>query len=172
MATACAKTRIGRRGCWRDLHDEVVESACSYARARKSGAQIMMNPSPNPSLRELLNSVSTDVQLLASQTLALGRLEISAAASKLASSGVGIVASVFVAAVGVGVLISALVLILVALGVPAWAAASVVGLVFSVGGALSARYFVGALRQAEFGLKETRESLRETVEWLKVQTGA
>jgi hypothetical protein len=130
------------------------------------------NPSSNSSFRELLNSLSTDVQLLVAQTLALGRLEISATASKLASSGVGVVASAFVAAVGVAVLISALVLILVALGLPAWAAATIVGLVFTIGGALSARYFVNTLRHAELGLKETRQSVRETVEWLKLQTGS
>jgi hypothetical protein len=39
-------------------------------------------------------------------------------------------------------------------------------------GALAARYFVGSMRSAELGMKETRESLRETMEWLKVQTGA
>ena len=131
----------------------------------------MTDPSVNPSLRDLLNGISTDVQLLASQTLALARLEASTAASTLAWSAVGVLASVFIAAAGATVLISALVLILIALGVPAWAASTLVGFALTVGGALSARHFVGGLRRAELGLKETRESLRETMEWLKLQTG-
>ena len=126
----------------------------------------------NPSLRNLLNGISTDVKLLVSQTLTLARLELSAGAAKLAWSGVGILASAFVAATGVAVLVSAAVLILIALGVPAWAASTLVGVILTGGGAIAARHFVSAVRDAEVGLKETRESLRETMEWLKLQTGA
>ena len=71
----------------------------------------MSDPSPNPSLRELLNGISTDARLLASQTLALARLEASTAASKLVWSGVGVLASVSVVVAGASVLVSALVLI-------------------------------------------------------------
>ena len=131
----------------------------------------MTDPFLNPSLRDLLNGLSADVQLLASQTLALARLEVSAALSKLAWSAAGLLASVFVAAAGVAVFVSALVLMLIALGVPAWAASTLVGVILTGAGAISARHFVGELRQAELGMKETRESLRETMEWLKVQTG-
>ena len=84
----------------------------------------MTDSSLNPSLTELLNGVSGDVQLLVSQTVALARLEVSAAASKLAWSGVGVLARVFVAVAGTAVLVSALVLSLVALGLPAWAAST------------------------------------------------
>ena len=131
----------------------------------------MTDPSLNPSLRDLLNGISADVQLLASQTLTLARLEVSAALSKLAWSAAGLLASVFVATAGVAVFVSALVLLLIALGVPAWAASTLVGVILTGAGAISARHFVGELRQAELGMKETRESLRETMEWLKLQTG-
>jgi hypothetical protein len=131
----------------------------------------MSDPSPNPSLRELLNGISTDARLLTSQTLALTRLEASTAASKLLWSGVGMLARVFVVVAGASALVSALVLILIAIGVPAWAASTVVGIVLTAEGALSARFFGGAIRHTELGLKETRDSLRETLEWLKLQTG-
>jgi cobalamin synthase len=130
----------------------------------------MNDPSPHLSLRDLLNGISTDVQLLASQTLALGRLEVSAAVSTLAWSAMGLFASVFIAAAGAAVLVSALVLILVALAVPPWAAATLVGFVLVVGAALSARHFVNAIRQTEIGLRQTRQSIHETLEWLKRQT--
>ena len=132
----------------------------------------MTEPRLHPSLRELLNGISTDVRLLVSQTLTLARLEISTAASKLAWSAMGVLASVFVTVAGAAVLVSALVLILVALGLPAWAASTLVGVMLTGAGAMATRYFVGSLRSAELGLKETRESLRETMEWLKLQTGA
>ena len=125
-----------------------------------------------PRLKTLLASVSTDVQLLASQTLTLARLEIANAASRVAWSAIGVAASVFVAIAGLAVLVSALVLILIALGLPAWAASTLVGVMLTGSGALAARYFVGSIRNAELGMKETRETLRETMEWLKLQTGA
>jgi ABC-type uncharacterized transport system permease subunit len=126
----------------------------------------------NAPLRELLNDISTDVQLLASQMLTLARLEISTAASKLAWSAAGLLATVFVTVAGAVVLVSALVLALVALGLPAWAASTLVGVTLTAAGAIGARYFVGSMRSAELGMQETRESLRETMEWLKLQTGA
>ena len=131
----------------------------------------MTEPSPNPSLRDLLNGISTDVQLLVSQTLTLARLELSAGASKLTWSAVGALTSVLVAGAGAAVLVSALVLTLIAAGIPAWAASTVVGLTLTGAGAIGARHFFDAMRQAELGLKETRESVRETMEWLKLQTG-
>ena len=132
----------------------------------------MTDRSQSPSLRDLLNGISTDAQLLASQTVTLARVELSAAASRLVWSAIGVLASAFVAVAGVAVLVSALVLALVALGLPAWAASTLVGVLLTGGGALAARYFVGAVRSVELGMKETRESLRETMEWLKLQTGA
>ena len=131
----------------------------------------MTNPSVSPSLRDLLNDISTDAQLLVSQTLKLARLEVSAAVSRLTWSAVGVLAGAFVAVMGVAVLVSALVLGLIALGMPAWAASALVGVVLTAGGAIAAHHFVGAIRQAELGMKETRESVRETIEWVKLQTG-
>jgi hypothetical protein len=132
----------------------------------------MTDSSTSPSLASLLNGISTDVQLLASQTLTLARLEVSTAVSTLAWSAIGVLASVFLAFAGAGVLVSALVLTLVALGLPGWAASLIVGVVLIGAAAISARHFIVAARNAELGLRETRESLRETMEWLKLQTGA
>ena len=131
----------------------------------------MTNPSPNTSLKDLLSGISADLQLRASQTLTLARLEASAAAATLAWSSIGVLVSVCIAIAGSAVLVSALVLILIALGMPAWGAATLVGVVLTAGGGLSARYFVGATRRVELDLKDTRQSLRETMEWLKLQTG-
>jgi len=132
----------------------------------------MTNQFPKPSLRDLLSDIAANVQLLASQTLALARLEASAAAAKLAWSGIGVLVSVFIAIAGAAILICALVLILIALGMPAWAAATLVGVVFTAAGGLSARHFVNATRRVELDLNRTRHSLRETMEWLKLQTGS
>ncbi len=104
-----------------------------------------------------------------SQTVALARLEFAAATSALVTSVVGIALSLVIVLGGIGVLMSALVLIAIALGLPAWAAATGVGLVLAMGGALSTRRFLGKLRSVSVTLSETRESIQETIEWLKTQ---
>src|SRR4029434_6140864 len=119
---------------------------------------IMTDDQPHPPLRELLIGISADVQLLAAQTLTLARLEVSTAAATLTRSAIGLLASALVTVAGIAVLVSALVLILIALGLPAWAAATLVGALLAGSGALAARYFVGSMRSAELGMKETRES--------------
>ena len=120
-------------------------------------------------LRQLLGAASEDLQALISQTIALARLEFASATSALVTSVVGVAVSLVVVLGSVGVLMSALVLIAIALGLPAWAAATAVGLVLAIGGALSARRFLGQAQSVSFTLSETRESIKETIEWLKTQ---
>jgi len=137
--------------------------------ARQGGELVMTHSSPT--LRELVSGISVDIQLLVAQTFALARLEASAAAWALTWCGVGVLASASIAVAGALVLVSALVLVLVAIGVPPWAAALAVGAVLTAGGAFSAHHFLVSMRRTEIGLRETRRSLRETLEWLKLQTG-
>jgi len=129
----------------------------------------MTRHSRSPALRQLLGAASEDLQALASQTLALARLEFAAATSALVTSVVGVAVSLVIVLGSVGVLMSALVLIAIALGLPAWAAATAVGLVLAIAGALSARRFLGQARSVSFTLSETRESIKETIEWMKTQ---
>ena len=129
----------------------------------------MTQQAQSPALRELFGAVSEDLRALVSQTIELARLEIAAATSALVTSVVGVALSLVIVLGGIGVLMSALVLIAIALGLPAWAAATVVGLVLAIGGALSARRFLGKARSVSITLSETRESITETIEWLKTQ---
>ena len=131
----------------------------------------MTGPSPLPPLRGRLSEVSADVRTLIAQTLTLARLEFLAGASKLARCGIGIVAGLSMAVAGLAVLISALVLGLIALGFPAWAAAALIGVLLTTAGAIGTVYFIRTARQTEIGLKQTRKSLRQTMEWLKHQAG-
>ena len=124
---------------------------------------------PRP-LRQMLAELTADLRALAGRSVDLARAEISTARSEVTTSIVGIAAGAFAAIIGVLVLVSMLVLIAIALGLPPWAAAAVIGLLLTVGGAITARTFVARLRTAHFDLRETRMSVRETVEWLKAQS--
>ena len=132
----------------------------------------MTQQAQSPALRELFGAVSEDLRALVSQTIALARLEFAAATSALVTSVVGVALSLVIVLGGIGVLMSALVLIAIALGFPAWAAATGVGLVLAIGGALSARRFLGKARSVSVTLSETRESIKETIEWLKTQANS
>ena len=132
----------------------------------------MTQQAQSPALRELFGAVSEDLRALVSQTIALARLEFAAATSALVTSVVGVALSLVIVLGGIGVLMSALVLIAIALGLPAWAAATGVGLVLAIGGALSARRFLGKARSVSVTLSETRESIKETIEWLKTQANS
>jgi hypothetical protein len=129
----------------------------------------MTQQAQSPALRELFGAVSDDLRGLVSQTIALARLEFASATSALITSVVGVALSLVIVLGGIGVWMSALVLIAIALGLPAWAAATGVGLVLAIGGAFSARRFVGKARSVRVTLSETRESIKETIEWLKTQ---
>lgn len=122
------------------------------------------------SFRTLLAALSRDMTLLVQQTAQLGRAELQLATSGLTTSLIGLVAGVLVASVGALVLVSALVLIAIALGLPAWAAALGVGVLLVLAGALAAYAYLKALRRVRFDLQETRASVRETLQWIKVQT--
>jgi len=60
---------------------------------------------------------------------------------------------VLVTVAGAAVLVSALVLIPIALGLPGWAASTLVGVMLTGAGAIAARYFVGSIHSAELGMK-------------------
>ncbi len=99
--------------------------------------------------------------------MALARLEVSNAVGTIAWSALGILAGSVIAFGGFGVLVTALVLIAIALGLPPWAAALLVSVALMAVGAGMVVYFVNDLRSAQLTLKETRDSLKETMEWLK-----
>jgi uncharacterized membrane protein YqjE len=119
------------------------------------------------STRVLLGTLPRELMLLGSQTLRLALTEVQRAKSEVLVAAVGLAASAVAALVGVAVLASALVLIVVALGAPAWAAALGVGAILVVGSGIAGWTFYNRLRHAPLALPDTRASLSETMTWLK-----
>jgi hypothetical protein len=121
------------------------------------------------SFRAHLLSVSSDLRLLLEQTVGLARTEINAAVqSTLLYVGIA-AAAVVVVIGGLLVLLGALVLVAIALGLPPWAAATLVGVLLVGAGAGTVYVCVTKLRQVEFSLRHTRRSMKETLGWLKTQ---
>lgn len=123
-----------------------------------------------PTYRPLLVAMSRDLWLLCSQTLTLARLEIVTSARSMALHVAVAALGMVVAIGGVLVLLSALVLIAIALGLPPWAAASVVGALLVGVGAATAYLSVIGLLDGGLAAPHTRRSIKDTVEWLQSQT--
>lgn len=123
----------------------------------------------NPPVQSVLASAAQDLKLLVVKTLRLARTEATNAARSTAIYlGIAIV-GVGAGLVGVLLLVSALVLILIAIGLPPWAAALIVALLLLIGGGGTAYFCVTSLGHVEFALPHTRRSVRETLAWLKTQ---
>lgn len=122
-------------------------------------------------LGDLLSDVATDVRLLVLETAGLAAAEARATASALAVASAGAAGGLLLALFGALTIVASLVLIAIALGLPAWAAALGVGMVLVVAGGLTLRVFLARMRRLHFDLRETRQSVGETLTWLKTQMG-
>jgi hypothetical protein len=118
-------------------------------------------------LRPLLQTLPREIRALVGQTQALARAEASEATRSMRTALIGLVAGVALVIGGLFVTLSALVLIVIALGLPAWAAATLVAVVLTAGGGTLVWWFSGLLSEVDLTLPRTRRSVSETVEWLK-----
>jgi hypothetical protein len=118
-------------------------------------------------LREVLAAISRDLLLLVGQLVSIAKAELKAVVGAV-RNGV-LVATVGVALLlcGALTLVTALVLIAVALGLPPWAAALAVGVILTLGGGVTMQIGVGSVRRVELEFTETRAAVTESVEWLK-----
>ena len=117
------------------------------------------------SLGELFSDLTREVTTLVRDEIALARVEMSTKLSR-AAGHVGTLAFGGVLAIGgVLTLVAAIVLVLVAAGMPAWGAALLVGGVLAGVGAMLAMRGVSALRQEDLKPTETIRTIKETTEW-------
>jgi protein-S-isoprenylcysteine O-methyltransferase Ste14 len=127
-------------------------------------------PNDEPSLRQLLLVVSEQLGTLWNQLFMLARAEARLASRSLIASLAGMAGGLIIAATGLAVLLSALVLVAIALGLAPWIAALLVGTLLVGAGAALAYVAFRKLRRASLTLEQTRESVKETLAWLKTET--
>lgn len=118
-------------------------------------------------LRHRFDEIASDLGLLALHTMALARLEGRAAARAVLIAVATGVAAAAIAVAGALTLVSALVLTAVALGLPPWAAALVVGGLLTVGGVLGVQVAMAGLTRVRAEFPETRAAFSENLEWFK-----
>jgi hypothetical protein len=121
-------------------------------------------------LGEMFAELSRETRTLVQQEIHLARTELAEKASKMARSAAFIVGGGVIAYGGLLAIIAAVVLGLIAIGLPAWAAALMGGVLIAGGGYLLIRTGLAALRPQELKPRQTLDSLKEDAQWLRSQT--
>jgi len=119
---------------------------------------------------ELFADLSRETRTLLHQELQLAKTELTEKVSKLQRSAAFIVGGGLLAYGGVLAIVAAVILILIALGLPAWAAALVGGALLVVIGYVLVRSGLAGLNARELAPRKTLDTLKEDAQWLKTQT--
>lgn len=125
-----------------------------------------MRATDGRAFRHVVEALSRDSNELLRQTALLARLEALEATQSLKGLFIGIVAGLALTIGGLLVLLSALVLIGIALGLPPWASALIVAFLLVAGGVGIFWVFYAQFSPQTFSLPRTRRSLRDTLTWI------
>jgi hypothetical protein len=120
-------------------------------------------------LGEMFAELSRETRTLVQQELQLAKAELTEKASNMGKGVAFIVGGGLIAYAGLLAIVAALVLILIAIGLPPWAAACLGGLLVAGIGYLLVRSGLAALKSQELAPRKTIDTLKEDAQWLKAQ---
>jgi Putative Actinobacterial Holin-X, holin superfamily III len=120
-------------------------------------------------LGEMFAELSRGTRTLVQQEMQLLKTELAEKASHLAKSAAYIVGGGLIAYGGLLAIIAALILGLIALGLPPWLGALLAGVLIAGGGYLMIHTGLTALRPQELTPRQTIETLKEDAQWLRTQ---
>ena len=126
------------------------------------------NAKSERTLGEIFSDLTQNFSELVREEVALAKTELSQNASKLARDVVFLAIGGFIAYAGLLVLLAAAVFAL-ALVMPLWLSALIIGLVVVIIGYAFVQKGISDLRKGSFMPKQTVESLKEDREWAKEQ---
>jgi hypothetical protein len=118
---------------------------------------------------EMFGDLSRETRTLVQQRVRLASLELAETASRASGSAAMVAAGALIVHGGLLAICAALILGLVALGLPAWAGALVAGALICGVGCLLVRAGLAALRRQDFVPHQTIATLKEDARWLKRQ---
>ena len=114
--------------------------------------------------------LTRETRSLIHQEIELAKTELSQNASRLVPSLTMIVAGGLIAYGGILAIVAGAVLGLIAIGLVAWAAALIGGLVIAVIGYALIRAGMASFRPHDLKPRQTIETLKEDARWLRTQT--
>jgi hypothetical protein len=122
------------------------------------------------SLGEMFADLTRETRTLLQQEIELAKTELSQNASRVVPSLKMIVAGVLITYGGMLAVVAGVVLGLIAIGLVAWLAALVGGLVIAGAGYALVRAGMASFRPQDLKPRQTIETLKEDARWLRTQT--
>jgi hypothetical protein len=126
--------------------------------------------SDDRSLGQMFADLSRETRTLIQQEIQLAKTEMTEKASGMAKGAGFVVGGVLLAYGGLLAIVAAVVLGLIAFGLPAWAGALIGGIVVGGVGYVLIRSGLAALRPLELAPRQTIDTLKEDMQWLRRQT--
>jgi membrane protein len=122
------------------------------------------------SLGQMFADLSRETRTLIQQEIQLARTELAEKASRMGRGIAFVVAGGLLAYGGLLAIVAAVVLGLIALGLPGWAAALISGIAIAGAGYVFVHSGLAALRARDLTPRQTIDTLKEDAQWLKSQT--
>jgi hypothetical protein len=129
----------------------------------------MTSSKDDRTLGEMFAELSRETRTLVQQEIQLAKTELTDKAAKMGKGAGLIVGGGLLAYGGLLAIIAAVVLALIALGLPAWVGALVGGILIAGTGHLLIRSGLAAFRAQELKPSQTIETLKEDARWLRTQ---
>lgn len=123
------------------------------------------------SFRELAERLSGETIALVKQEIALAKTEAKPRGAAIGTGAAALGAGAIVAFLGLAAFTAAMILV-IALAIPAWAAALAIAVGWLVAGAMLAAAGKTMIQRAWPIVPETIESLKENIEWVKRRTSS
>lgn len=122
----------------------------------------------DPSLGKLFSELANETSTLVRQEISLAQAELTHKATIAGKQGTYLAVGAAIAYAGVLAIVAGLVMLL-AIFLPAWASAIVVGLAVGFAGYLTISHAMDSLKRVEITPTETVKTLKEDARWLKKQ---
>jgi hypothetical protein len=120
------------------------------------------------SIGELFGEFSQDMTLLVRQEIRLARTELSEKATAVSKRLTSVIAGGVAAYIGVLAVVAAVILLLTqVVGIPGWVSALLVGVAMAIGGFVTLRAGLRALKTIDPAPRRTVETLKDDVRWAK-----
>jgi hypothetical protein len=120
------------------------------------------------SIGELFGEFSQDMTLLVRQEIRLARTELSEKATAVSKRLTSVIAGGVAAYIGALAVVAAVILLLTqVVGIPAWVSALLVGVAMAIGGFVTLRAGLRALKTIDPAPRRTVETLKDDVRWAK-----
>ena len=120
------------------------------------------------SIGELFGEFSQDMTLLVRQEIRLARTELGEKAGAVSKRLTSVIAGGVVACIGALALVAGIILLLTqVVGIPAWLSALLVGIAMAIGGYVTLRAGLRALKTIDPAPRRTVETLKDDVRWAK-----